>query len=418
MSKSPPQVKGLRARVIRDSRGRPTIEVELSTTRGHVGRASSPSGASTSVHEATPFPPGGVGEAVKVLLDLLRPKLAGFPIGRQEEFDTVLIEFDGTPNFRRLGGNTATALSMAYARCRSLTSGLPLWQVLSPSQGKPEVVLPPPRPPALVGNVINGGAHALGGPTFQEFLVYAAGQSPELEIDALIAVHGEVGKLLRDRHPQAALGRGDEGGWVAKIDNAEALEVLDKACRTVGDRMGSKSVTVRPGLDLAASQFFREGQYWYGDPGCPEEEQIDTIRSLIEDYKLAYVEDPFHDTALAAFEELMRDAGRWPHCLVVGDDIYASRADRVKEGIQHKASNAVLLKVNQVGTWSDVVTTVTEAQRAKWSLVPSHRSGETEDTWLAHVAVGLGAQALKCGVLGGERTAKLNELCRIYEPSP
>jgi enolase len=396
-------------RKVYDSRGNPTVEVDIATKEGLVGRASSPSGASTGTHEVRSFPPGGVDEAIKNCHDSCIPRIKGFAFGRQEFFDKLLKEIDGTADFSFLGGNTTTALSVAYASTTARVLGVPLWKAIAGGRHSVESY------PATVGNVLNGGVHAIGGPDIQEFIAFVKAPDVRLQVETAFAVHRAVGRRLRKLFPSAALGRGDEGGWVAPLTNEQALAVLSESCTEVRDTMSKAGITIRPGLDMAASEFFKDGKYHYKDRTLNPSEQVDYVAKLVDKYDLIYLEDPFDEEDFRGFTDLtLRMKGR-KDLLIVGDDIYTTSPARVKKGIEVAASNSVLLKVNQIGTISETMETALLARKAGWSTVVSHRSGETPDSWLAHVAVAVGSAGLKCGVLGGERVAKLNELVRIAE---
>ncbi|MGC2288722.1 MAG: enolase C-terminal domain-like protein, partial [Thermoplasmata archaeon] len=307
--------------------------------------------------------------------------------------------------FSRIGGNTATAISVASALALAGERRSPLWQLLlRPGlDGKSY--------PAIVGNCLNGGRHAIGGPEIQEYHAIAEAPKPSDAIRAALEVHHAVGARLKAQFPHAALGRGDEGGWVAPLGNVEALELLTEACTEVRDRLRT---AVYPGLDLAASEFYRDGRYVYRERSLDPDGQVAFVASLADQYGLRYVEDPIQEADFDGFTAVTKAVGR--RALVVGDDIYTTAEPRVAEGIRRHASNAVLIKVNQVGTLTDTLATVDLARRSGWKTVTSHRSGETPDGWLAHLAVAFGSAGLKCGLLGGERVAKLNELLRLASP--
>ena len=389
-----------------DSRGRPTVEARIVLDGGAVGRAGAPSGASTGAHEVSAFPAGGVPEALSTFSRWVGPELLGHEAGDQSGFDTLLAQIDGTSNFGRIGGNTATALSVALALARSKEVGRPLYQVVR----RPTVESI--QFPAVVGNCLNGGRHAIGGPDIQEFIAYANGRTIDESIRAALAVHERLGLELKRRFPHQALGRGDEGGWVAPLSNVEAIEMLRSACESARDELG---IEVDPGLDLAASEFYEKGRYHYQDRSLDPAEQLTFVGSLIDRYGLRYVEDPFDEEAFEEFAELTRSAGS--SALIVGDDLYVTREERVRRGLERHASNGVLIKVNQVGTLSATFAAVDYARSQGAALVASHRSGETTDSWLAHIALGTGARGIKTGVLGGERMAKLNELLRVARAS-
>lgn len=393
------------ARMVYDSRGRETIEVTLVGSEGGQGVVGAPSGASTGSHEVLAFPGGGVVAALQTFRERVAPALIGLDASDQTAVDAALHACDGTPNFSRIGGNTATAASIAAARVRAAERHQELWQVFQ-------------RPgvdgssfPAVVGNCLNGGVHAIGGPEMQEFIAFAEGARPGESVRAALAVHAAVGKALRAKFPGAALGRGDEGGWVAPVSSGEALEILASACQQVRDSTG---LTVSPGIDLAASEFFEDGRYRYRDRSLDAAGQLDYLIGLVERFGIRYLEDPFDQEAFDSFAALTKAVGG--KCLVVGDDLYTTARSRLQRGWEAKATNAVLIKVNQVGTLSDTFATVDLARAKGLATVSSHRSGDLPDGWLAHLAVGTAAAGLKCGLLGGERVAKLNELLRLGGP--
>jgi enolase len=392
-------------RLIYDSRGRPTVEARILTEQGAVGTAGSPSGESTGATEVQAFPTGGVPEALRRFETDVQPPLLGLSVDDQGAVDRMLHQVDGTANFSRIGGNTATAVSVASAIARANERGTELWQSLL-RQG-----LDRPSYPAIVGDCLNGGRHAIGGPEIQEYHAIAEAPRPADAIRAALEVHQVVGKRLQAKFPHAALGRGDEGGWVAPVGNVEALELLEGACTDVRDRLG---LQVYPGLDLAASEFHRGGKYVYREQTLDTEGQVAFVASLVDKYGLRYLEDPIQEGDFEGFAALTKAVGS--KTLVVGDDIYTTSAARVAEGVRRHASNAVLIKVNQVGTLSDTLATVDLARKSGWKTVTSHRSGETPDAWLTHLALAFGSAGLKCGLLGGERVAKLNELLRLATP--
>ncbi len=393
-------------RQIYDSRGQPTIEATVASEAGVLGRAGAPSGASTGTHEVRAFPEGGVAEVLRRFGAREREKLLGVPLGAQADWDLLLRTLDGRPDLSRLGGNTATALSLAYARAGATESDRPLWEVWR----RPGVASK--QFPNLVGNCLNGGKHAINGPEFQEFLAIASAEHPEDSLRAALDVHRRVGAALRARSPTAALGRGDEGGWVAAVESREGLEILSRACRETREEL---HLPVHPGLDLAASEFYSDGRYHYRGTTRSPEEQRRFLVDLVDEFGLTYVEDPFDQEDFESFSRFTAEVGG--RCRVVGDDLYTTRRERLERGIAARATNAILIKVNQVGTLTDTFATIDRARAAGWATVTSHRSGEVPEEWLPHLAVASGAAGLKCGLMGGERIAKLNELLRLAGPT-
>jgi enolase len=388
--------------LIYDSRGTATVEATLRTESGAVGRAGAPSGASTGRHEVQALPTGGVPAALEQFRERVRPRLLTLDVQGQPEFDRSLHEVDGTPGFQTIGGNVATALSVACALARSDESGSPLWRSIG------TVGTTSPIFPAIVGNCLNGGRHAIGGPDFQEFIAFSPDPDPRRSIRAALAVHRRIGEEIHRRWPDHALGRGDEGGWVAPAGNLEALEILSAACQAVTDEL---RIPVHPGLDLAASEFFDKGQYHYRDKTLDVDGQLRSLVDLVERFDLRYIEDPFQEEDFASFAAFTEAVGS--RALVVGDDLFTTAEERVARGVRERSANSVLIKVNQVGTLTDTLTTVELARKSGWRTVTSHRSGDLPEGWLAQLAVGFGSAGLKCGLLGGERVAKLNELLRL-----
>ncbi|HYK93516.1 MAG TPA: enolase [Thermoplasmata archaeon] len=388
-------------RRIYDSRGRETVEARITTASGAVGEAGAPSGASTGRHEVRAFPDGGVAAALERFSTLVAPRLVGVEAD-PSLVDPVLHELDGTPDFSQIGGNVATAVSVAAALARSAETGRPLWETVR----RPGVEAG--RFPAIVGNCLNGGRHAIGGPEIQEYLAFSPAPRPVDSVRAALAVHAAVGETLHRKYPKHALGRGDEGGWVAPVGNLEALEILVEACHSVTDTL---HIPVHPGLDLAASEFHEGGRYRYREQTLDGEGQLGFLADLVDRHGLRYLEDPFDEEAFDLFDRLTAAVGG--RTLVVGDDLYTTAFDRLTQRGKRTPTNAILIKVNQVGTLTDTVRTVDEARRRGLATITSHRSGDLPEAWLSHLAVGFGSAGLKCGLLGGERVAKLNELLRL-----
>ena len=399
-------IEEVRARQILNSRGNPTIEVDVYTIDGF-GRASAPSGASTGRAEAVPFPKGGVKEAVKKVMETIAPEIVGLYADEQEEIDMILHEIDGTENFENIGGNTAYAVSLAVADAAADSYGLSLYQYLGGSMNSS---LPYP-----LGNVIGGGKHAFGRATdIQEFLVLPVGaNSFSAAVEANARIHGKLKGILGEMDSTFTGGKGDEGAWAPNISNDDALEALSKACNKVSEEMGFEC---RMGIDVAASSLWNpeKGVYIYERDGIERDtgEQIEYILSLIDRYNLIYVEDPLHEDDFEGFKEL---TSKVHGCLICGDDLFVTNVKRLEKGISMKAGNAIIIKMNQVGTLTDTWRTTRLAQESGYVPVVSHRSGETEAYHIAHLAVALNAPIIKTGVVGGERIAKLNELIRIEE---
>ena len=387
----------IRMRTILDSRGNPTVEVEVWTENGF-GRAAAPSGASTGAHEAVARP---AGEAVEDAQGRLIPSLIGEDAADQMGFDELLREVDGTPDFSSLGANVAVALSLANAKAAASAAGLPLFRYLAGifMAGTP---LP-------LGNVIGGGVHAPGATEIQEFLVVPTGAADAREaVFANAAVHRRVKENLNARG--RTCGKGDEGAWAPEIDDRSAFDVVRDAVDSVSDEL---KISINMGIDVAASQLYQDGRYRYREAERSTGDQISYMAELVDAYGLVYIEDPLHEDDFAGFAELTRQVN--DRCLICGDDLFVTSAERIMTGIEAGSADCVLIKPNQVGTLTDTFEAVKLAHRHGMETVMSHRSGETTDDTIAHLATAFGCIFLKCGVVGGERTAKLNELIRIEE---
>jgi len=399
-------IEDIMARKIFDSRGEETLEVDVVSAAGF-GRASAPSGASKGKAEVVSYPEGGVDQAIKKLEELIIPELIGMDADEQEEIDILLHEIDGTKDFRNVGGNTAFAVSLATAEAAATSYGIPLFQHLA---GHLANELPYP-----LGNVLGGGKHVSGkAPDIQEYLVIPLKAPTFLDAaKANILVHQKVGSFLKKVDKDFTGGRGDEGAWVSNMKSEEALGIVVKACKEVSKELG---LECRAGLDMAASTLWRQEEkcYAYTRDGTKRDsgEQLDFVLHLINDYELAYVEDPFHEEDYKSFAELTKKVKK---CLICGDDLFATNRERLARGIKVCAANAIIIKMNQVGTLTDAWETTKVAKKARYIPVMSHRSGETNDTHLAHLAVAFQCPVIKTGVLPGERVAKINELIRIEE---
>jgi len=403
-------IEDVRVRKILDSRGNPTVEVDVITWNGF-GRAAAPSGASTGSREVTAFPSGGVDEIITEVEDIISSELIGMDAVDLQDIDLVLKEIDGTENLSSLGGNTVVAVSMATARAAASSYNMPLYRFLG---GNLATAIPYP-----LGNMINGGAHAgENAPDIQEFLVVPVGAEDISEaVFANAAVHKKIRELIQKKDPSFTGGKGDEGGWVPSLSNHDALEIQVTACEEVTDELG---VEVRPSLDLAASEFWDPEleKYVYKQEKVQKDtgEQIEFVREIIETYDMYYVEDPFHEGDFEGFAELTSLVG--DRCIVCGDDIFVTNREILREGIDRGAANGIIIKPNQIGTLTDTYLTVKLARENRYTPVVSHRSGETTDDTIAHLAVAFGAPLIKTGAIGGERIAKLNELIRIQEEIP
>lgn len=398
----PTIIEDIKCRRILDSRGNWTVEVDIATMYGF-GRCSAPSGASTGKYEVAAYPPGGIDKALLEIEETIAPELIGMDSEEQDVIDLILKNVDGTDDFSNIGGNTAVAISLANARAAASSCGIPLYQHLG---GNFSTELPFP-----LGNIIGGGAHANNATDIQEFLVIPVGA--ETIVDAVMAnsqVHGAIKKMVAEE--DCVSGKGDEGAWALNIDDEKALEMLSGAAEEVSNETG---ITIRLGMDVAASELYKNKKYVYArsDKKLSAGEQIDFMVDLIKKYNLYYVEDPLEENDFDGFSEITKKVGAG--CLICGDDLYVTNAKRIEEGVKKNATNAVLIKPNQCGTLTDTYKAVKMARDNNLTTVLSHRSGETADDTIAHLAVAFKSPIIKTGTVGGERVAKLDELIRISE---
>ena len=392
-------IKDIKLRKIIDSRGNSTVEADISTNDGF-GRAAAPAGASTGTFEAQAWPENNVDLGISNARKKLIPLLTGIPANDQKAFDDIIKNEDGTKNLQNVGGNISVALSLACAKAAADSKNIPLFEHVSKTKSY--------SIPAPMSNVLGGGAHAIGGTDIQEYLVTSFDNDVNTAIETNAAVHKEVAKILKENFPNIALGKGDEGAWVAPLENVEALELVTKAVDNVHKETG---VEIRTGLDVAASEFYKNGKYVYKEQTLTPEEQVDFMLGLIEEYDLHSVEDPLDQNDFQSWASLTDQTDS----LIIGDDLYVTNSERLKQGIDMKSTNSILIKPNQIGTLTDTVKTVELAKNSDMATVISHRSGETTDTSIAHLGVAFESHAIKTGIMGGERIAKLNELVRISE---
>lgn len=402
---NPTVIEDIKCRKVLDSRGNWTVEVDIVTTFGF-GRCSAPSGASTGAHEVTTYPHGGIDKALLEIEETIAPELIGMDAKEQDVIDRILKDIDGTENFSNIGGNTAVAISLANAKAAAASCGVYLYQYLG---GNFSTELPFP-----LGNIIGGGAHANNATDIQEFLVIPAGaKTIEDAVTTNAQVHATIGRLVAKKKGCTS-GKGDEGAWALNIEDEEALKLLSKAAKEVSDSTGIK---IRLGIDVAASELYnkKKKRYVYSQSGkeLSKGEQIDHILDLIKRYNLHYVEDPIEENDFDGFSEITKKVDS--KCLICGDDLYVTNAKRIGDGIKKNATNAVLIKPNQCGTLTGTYNAVKVASDNNLTTVLSHRSGETADETIAHLAVAFKSPIIKTGTVGGERVAKLNELIRIGE---
>ena len=395
-------ITDIRLRRVLDSRGNATVEADVLTESGGFGRGKAPSGASTGEYEALELP---AQEAIANAREDALPRLIGeVHAGNQREVDTALRGADGTDDFSSIGANSAVAISMAAAAAGADVLGAPLYQHLGGTFRGNEF-------PTPLGNIIGGGEHAADATNIQEFLSAPVGApSVEEAVFANAAVHQEVHDMLADRGIPA--GKGDEGAWAPSVTDDEAFEIMAEAVETVADGVG---FAIQFGLDVAGAELYDEDEdgYVFDDGVKSTGEMIDYIAEKVEEYDLVYVEDPLDENDYEGHTELTERVG--DRTLICGDDLFVTNVSRLQTGIQQGAGNSILIKPNQIGTLSDAVDAIELATENGYASVVSHRSGETEDTTIAHLAVATGAEFIKTGAVGGERTAKLNELIRIED---
>jgi enolase len=399
-------IEDLIARKVFNNRGEETIEVDVITANGF-GRAAAPAGKSRGKNEVVYYPQGGVDAAIKKVDEQIAPELAGLNADYQDEIDTTLHELDGTTNFKGIGGNTAYAISLANAEAAANSHNQLLCQFIGGSAAN---ILPYP-----LGNCISGGQHTKGkAPDIQEFLALPHGAATFLEAQtANTNIHKKIGDALKKKSSTFNGGKSDEGAWIGNISQDEAFEIIAKACEEVGNEMDFECTF---GIDCASSSLWKEKEekYDYERDGKKRDtaEQLEYIKDLIEKYHLTYVEDPFHEEDFESFAELTR---KTKNCLICGDDLFTTSNERLSQGTKQNAGNAIIIKVNQIGTLTDAADTIENAARNGFANVVSHRSGDTSDWHIAHIAVAYKCPLIKTGVVEGARIAKLNELLRIEQ---
>eukprot|EP00177_Eucheuma_denticulatum_P003470 GFKZ01006274.1.p1 GENE.GFKZ01006274.1~~GFKZ01006274.1.p1 ORF type:complete len:442 (-),score=84.89 GFKZ01006274.1:925-2250(-) len=418
-------ITAVTARSVFDSRGNPTVEVDVTTADGKFS-AMVPSGASTGIYEALELRDGdataylgkGVDKAVANVKDQIAPAIIGMDSADQAAIDAKMIELDGTEGgFKKnLGANAILGVSMAVARAGAKAKGVPLYKHLNDLAGNPKMILPVPSL-----NVINGGSHAGNKLAMQEFMILPVGATSFREAMKMGAeTYQYLKKVIKKKYGLDATGVGDEGGFAPNIqDNLEGLKLLEEAIATAG-----YTGKIKVGMDVAASEFWKEDSSMYdldfknpnndGSKRLTGEQLADLYKEFVAGFPMISIEDPFDQDDWESYGKLTADVGEAVQ--IVGDDLLVTNPTRIQTGIDKKACNALLLKVNQIGSITEAIQACKLSRDAGWGVMVSHRSGETEDTFIADLCVGLGTAQIKTGApCRSERLAKYNQLLRIEE---
>jgi phosphopyruvate hydratase len=407
------EIYAINAREILDSRGNPTIEVDVELETGALGRAAVPSGASTGEYEAVELRDGdqyrylgkGVLQAVKNVNEIIAPELIGMESANQVQIDQAMLEIDGTANKQKLGANAILGVSLACARATAIEFDMPLYRYLGGTNAK---VLPVP-----MANIINGGKHADNNVDLQEFMIMPLGAESFREALRMNTevFHALKTYLKKNNHPTAV---GDEGGFAPNLkSNEEALQVIMKAIDLAGYRPGEDIFIA---LDPASSEFYHNGKYHLKaeNKALTSEEMIDYYANLIAKYPIISIEDGLAEDDWKGWQKMTEKLGH--KIQIVGDDLFVTNVERLNRGISEKAANSILIKLNQIGTLTETLDTINSAKNANFTNVISHRSGETEDSFISDLAVAVNAGQIKTGSLcRSERIAKYNQLLRIEE---
>jgi len=400
------RITSIKGRIIHNSRGTKTIEVDVISDNQYLGRTSAPSGASVGKYEAISFPKDGPEESLRILNENSK-KFLEFESSDLKSIDETLKSIDQTPNYSKIGGGLAYAITIASIESASKAVGKQLFELISEQNEY--------RFPIPIGNILGGGVHAgPGTPDIQEILISAPGAKTIRDaIETNFKVHKELRNVIEKADPSFTNGRGDEGGWAPKCDNEKALELCAKACENLGYTLGNE---VSLGVDFASSTQWDEEKHLYvyeraGFENTPEK-KIEFAANIIEKYKLIYAEDAVHEEAFGDMSELV---SKFPKTMIAGDDLTVTNKDMLKKAIENKSCNAAILKVNQAGSLYDALEFSKVASNNNIKLITSHRSGESIDSQISHIGIGTNSKMLKVGVVGGERVAKLNELIRLSE---
>ncbi|MFJ5955489.1 phosphopyruvate hydratase [Paenarthrobacter sp. NPDC092416] len=404
-------IDAIHAREILDSRGNPTVEVEVLLSDGQIGRAAVPSGASTGEHEAVELRDGdkgrylgkGVQKAVDAVIDEISPALIGFDATDQRSIDQAMIDLDGTPNKAKLGANAILGVSLAVANAAAASSDLPLYKYLG---GPNAHVLPVP-----LMNILNGGSHADSDVDIQEFMIAPIGAETFSEgLRWGVEVYHNLKAVLQEKG--LSTGLGDEGGFAPNLpSNRAALDLIQEAIKNAGYTPGTD---IALALDVASSEFYKDGAYQFEGKALTASEMSAYYAELVADYPLVSIEDPLDENDWEGWKTLTDTIG--DKVQLVGDDLFVTNPVRLQQGIDAATANSLLVKVNQIGSLTETLDAVSLAQRSGYTTITSHRSGETEDTTIADIAVATNAGQIKTGAPArSERVAKYNQLLRIEE---
>jgi enolase len=401
-----PSISSIRGRIVFNSRGSKTIEIDVVTDGKFTGRACAPSGASVGKFEAQSFPENRPEEALSMLNANIN-RFVGLQAENLQAIYDALKSIDRTDNYSKVGGSVAYALSIAAVDSAAKALDIPLFKLLKP--GKPYEF------PFPLGNILGGGAHAgPGTPDIQEILACPVGaKNINDALDMNFKLHHETRKVIESIDKRFTYGKGDEGAWAPNVNNEQAIEIVEKAVRNCGYILG-KDMAI--GIDFASSSFWSEEEqlYDYARQGVKRDtgEQIEFANRLIQDYKLIYAEDPVYEDDFESMAVLNK---RNPRTLVTGDDMLVTNAAKIREAVKYGACSGAILKVNQAGSLYEALDFAKECKKNNIKIITSHRSGESTDSHISHIAIATGSKMLKSGVLGGERIAKLNELVRLIE---
>jgi len=401
-----PSISSIRGRIVFNSRGSKTIEIDVVTDGKFTGRACAPSGASVGKFEAQSFPENRPEEGLSMLNANIN-RFVGLQAENLQAVYDALKSIDRTDNYSKVGGSVAYALSIAAVDSAAKALDIPLFKLLKPDK--------PYEFPFPLGNILGGGAHAgPGTPDIQEILACPVGAKNIIDaLDMNFKLHRETRKVIESTDKRFTYGKGDEGAWAPNVNNEQAIEIVEKAVRNCGYILG-KDMAI--GIDFASSSFWSEEEqlYDYARQGVKRDtgEQIEFANRLIQDYKLIYAEDPVYEDD---FESMAVVNKRNPRTLVTGDDMLVTNAAKIREAVKYGACRGAILKVNQAGSLYEALDFAKECKKNNIKIITSHRSGESTDSHISHIAIATGSKMLKSGVLGGERIAKLNELVRLIE---